>query len=172
MLRVTIQATVEAAWMAVASVRLGLVPAGLPTPDAYVCLAGDDGPLLRIDLWKSGGECHAFTAAEMWGSLVVIGWGESVHAVEVRTQQVQTIPLGSYFGHLYPGQDHLLVASAERLHAVRPDGSVAWRSDVLGLDGVLVHDLADDTIHGRGEWDPPGGWRDFTISRITGRFVP
>ena len=172
MASVTMRAAVDAAWVAVETVRLGPVPGGLPAPDAVVCLAGDDGPLLRIDLYRSGDECHAFADAVMWGPLVVIGWGHAAHAVEVGTSQVRTIPLGGYFGHFYPDGDQLLIASAERLHAVRADGSVAWRSAVLGLDGVIVHDIADDEIHGQGEWDPPGGWRDFRIRRATGAPAP
>jgi len=44
-----------------------------------------------------------------------------------------------------------------------------WRSDCLGIDGVMVDQVADGIIRGKGEWDPPGGWRPFQVRFATGR---
>ena len=77
--------------------------------------------------------------------------------------------LGTYFGHLYPSEEFLLVASAERLFRIDPDGAVKWRSGELGIDGVIVDRVSDQGIEGSGEWDPPGGWRPFRISVESGK---
>lgn len=124
-----------------------------------------------MDLYQSGDECFAFEEVRLWSGLVVIGWGHRVYLVEPRTRAVSALDLGGYFGHLYPEQQCLLVASAERLFRVEPDGSLPWRTDVLGIDGVVVHEVADGVIRGSGEWDPPGGWRPFQVSLSSGQRV-
>lgn len=59
-----------------------------------------------------------------------------------------TVALGSYFGHLYPTADYLLLASGERLFRMEPDRSIRWRSDVLGIDGVVVGEAGPPLIRG------------------------
>ncbi|WP_166881743.1 hypothetical protein [Massilia mucilaginosa] len=45
-----------------------------------------------------------------------------------------------------------------------------WRGRArrIGADGVLIVDAVDGVLRGAGEWDPPGGWRDFTLALDTG----
>ena len=61
------------------------------------------------------------------------------------------------------------MASVEHLFRVELDGSLGWRSDPLGIDGVVVNQIADGVIRGEGEWDPSGGWRPFQarLSRVS-----
>jgi hypothetical protein len=79
--------------------------------------------------------------------------------------------LGTYFGHAYPSETFLLVASAERLFQVALDGSLTWRPEYLGVDGVIVERISTDHIEGQGEWDPPGGWKHFRVSAHSGRLL-
>jgi hypothetical protein len=152
-------------------VRLGRVPTGLGTPDRFVAVESGEGPLLRVDLYQSIDECFAFEEVCLWSSFVVIGWGHRIYLVEPRTRAVWAHDLGSYFSHLHPGEHYLLVASAERLFRVEPDGSMLWRTDVLGIDGVVIDHVASGVIRGSGEWDPPGGWRPFQVSLSCGQRV-
>ena len=39
------------------------------------------------------------------------------------------------------------------------------------MDGVIIHDFYENKILGSGEWDPPGGWRDFTLDKQTGTLI-
>jgi hypothetical protein len=103
--------------------------------------------------------------------LVVIGFGSHVHAISLVDRSVVTVELESYFGHLYPALDFVLLASGERLFRMEPDRSVSWKSVHLGIDGVVVRDVGTDTIRGDGEWDPPGGWKPFEISVADGALV-
>lgn len=130
-------------------------------------MEGEDGPLLRLDLYSSG-EPFCFEEAEYWSGWVVVGWGQHVHLVELASRRAISRDLGSYFGHLYPGEDHLLVASAERLFCFEADGALRWTSDPLGIDGVVIQEVADGRIDGEGEWDPPGGWRSVSHSLTWG----
>jgi hypothetical protein len=78
--------------------RLGRVPAGRGTPDRFVAVESGEGPLLRVDLYRSGDECFAFEAVCLWSGFVVIGCGHRVYLVEPRTRAVSSLDLGSYFG--------------------------------------------------------------------------
>jgi hypothetical protein len=79
-----------------------------------------------------------------------------------------TLDLDDYFGHLYPLEHCLLVASSQRLFCVATDGIVKWSSRELGIDGVVVSRVWDAIIDGEGQWDPPGGWKPFRIRLDTG----
>jgi hypothetical protein len=96
-------------------------------------------PQVRIDVYT--GKCYqssGFEDAIFWRGWVVIGFGEQVFLVSPSDHRTITLELGSYFGHLYPLESCLLVASGERLFAVRIDGDLAWRTEVIGIDGVVI----------------------------------
>jgi len=46
-----------------------------------------------------------------------------------------------------------------------------WHNDQLGIDGVIIDRFGDATLFGQGEWDPPGGWRDFVLDKQTGKQI-
>jgi hypothetical protein len=149
--------------------RIGGIPAGLGTPDKYILLSQDDQPVLRVDAYRSSEECFPFRDAVIWHDSLVIGWGNCAYLINVNSGAVTKHSLGIYFGHIYAEETYLLIASGERLCRIRPDGSLHWTSDPLGVDGVLVHDVSDGVISGDGEWDPPGGWRPFRLSLDDGQ---
>jgi len=107
----------------------------------------------------------------VWSEFVAIGWGDHAYLVHLQTRHVSIIALDSYFGHLYPTENGLLIASGERLQLISRDGNLMWQSDVLGIDGVIVDDVDSALIRGRGEWDPPGGWKPFAVCVKTGQTV-
>jgi hypothetical protein len=168
MLTVSISATVEAAWISVTSVQVGRIPSGAGTPNRYVTISRDGEPFLRIDVYAYGPDSFAFEEAIVWGETVVVGFGSHVHLIALSDLAHQSIPLESYFGHLYPTQRYLLVASAERVFCVGADQQVLWRSDLVGIDGVVLSEIDGAIIRGEGEWDPPGGWRPFALITSSG----
>ncbi len=169
MSRVSFLTALDSPWTGMEPVRLGQAPTGHGTPDRFVAVASDEGPLLRVDLYQARDESFAFEEVRLWSGFVVIGWGHRVYLVELRTRAVSSLDLGSYFSNLYLAEQCLLVASAKRLFRVEPDGSLLWRSDDLGMDGVVVHQVADGVVQGEGEWDPPGGWRPFQVRLRNGQ---
>lgn len=168
MIAVALSETVEAEWLRIEPLRAGRTPPGLGTPDRYVTVSDEGRPLLRIDVYHDGPACFAFEDAIVWRSNVVIGFGDYVHAVSLEQRDVITVALGSYYGHLYPTPDYLLLASAQRLFRMEPDRSIRWQSDVLGIDGVVIGVAGPPLIRGDGEWDPPGGWEPFTLLAESG----
>lgn len=170
MYRVAFRDCLEPPWTHLAPLALGAVPAARGTAGAFVVVEVDDEPLLRVDLY-CGPACFAFEDATVWAGLLVIGWGERLHLVDLATREATLIELEGYFGHLYATTDHLLVASCDRVLRIARDRSVVWRSPPVGIDGVIVDDVLDGVISGQGEWDPPGGWMPFRLDLATGELM-
>jgi hypothetical protein len=169
--RFAFHSMINAPWTEMEPIRLGQVPAGLGTPDCFLTAEGEQGPLLRVDLFRSNEESFPFKEIAVWSSFMAIGWGHHLYLVEPKTRKVSDLNLGSYFGHMYKAEGDLLVASAERLFCVAADGSLLWRSVTLAIDGVIVDRVDNGVVQGQGEYDPPGGWRQFAVSLRTGQAV-
>ena len=162
----------DAPWTSMTPVRVGQVHLGVGTPATHVTVDHDGAPVLRVDVFESEPAAHAFQDALKWRDFVVIGFGSHVHLVSLTTRSSSSFALDGYFGHLYPIDDKLLVADAERLRCFDDDGSPIWTSVPLGLDGVLVHRVGAGVVEGEGEWDPPGGWRAFRLLLSSGQPLP
>jgi len=171
MLTATLSMTVAEEWRRVESVTVGRVPPGQGTPDRFVTVRNGAQPLLRVDVYADDEDASPFSDVSIWHGHAVVGFGHHVHAVSLAQRAVTTIQLDSYFGNLYPTRDYLLVASGVRLFRIEPDVCLGWTSEPLGIDGVVVTDPGPPVIHGQGEWDPPGGWRPFSLSAADGRPV-
>jgi hypothetical protein len=128
-----------------------------------------DNPVLRVDVYAFPRDCFPFEDALVWRDNLVIGFGSHVHAMANRAPSLVT--LNSYFGHLYPTPEYLLIASGDRLRRLEPDGSVLWTTEVLAVDGVVVNDPGPPLIRGEAEHDPPGGWQPFALSAADGLTV-
>lgn len=170
MITASFQNVADPPWEHVKPLRVGPIPTGLGTPNAYVLVENDGAPFMRIDVY-GGEDCYSFEATCVWREFVVIGFGSRVHMVNCQTQETITFELDSYFGHFYPGAEWLIIASGRRLLLIDPTGSVEWKTEPLGLDGVIVDSIESDLIQGRGEWDPPGGWRPFQVRLDTGEKI-
>jgi hypothetical protein len=153
-------------------IQVGRVLVPLSTPDLYVTVADDHAAILRVDVYAFGPDTFAFQDALLWQSNLVIGFGSHVHAISMQDRSVTTIELGSYFGHLYPTSEYLLIASGERLFRMDAGRSVLWKTDVLAVDGVVVHDPGPPIVRGDAEHDPPGGWQPFAVLASNGHAVP
>jgi hypothetical protein len=164
-----LRTTIDEPWTRMEPLRLGTVPAGRGTASAYVTVDSADGPLLRVDLYPEAEQFHAFSEALVWSRFLAIGWGHCLYLVRLGANEVSRLDLGTYFGYAYPEPEFLLVASAERLFRIGLAGGLEWRSDDLGIDGVIVDSITSELIEGQGEWDPPGGWRPFRVSVSSGK---
>ena len=163
---------IDAEWLRLNPIRVGRVPLSLGTPDCYVTVTDNDGmPVLRVDIYACGPDCFAFEDAIIWQNNIIIGFGSYVYAVSITTHAVVIIPLSRYYCGFYPTSDYLLIASGERLLRMEPDRSIMWESELLAIDGVVVQEPGPPLIRGEGEWDPPGGWKQFLIFAANGKVV-
>ena len=148
-------------------IRVGIAPTGAAAPGVYVTVEHDGMPFARIDAWTLW--AGPFTQVVTWKYFVILGRGDRVHLIDPLTREVSSIECGGYFGHIYPIDDRLLIADASRLMCINERGEQVWKSDTLGIDGVIVDEVREGVIVGQGECDPPGGWVPFRLSLENGQ---
>ena len=158
--------------------RLGKIPSGVGTADLFITIRDDDRPLLRVDLYRDfSEETFTFQDTLVWRERVFVGYGHKVYVIDPKKQSAAEIFLAAvgeglgYVGNFYSDEDYLLVASADSLLRLSSEGKVMWSAPNLGLDGVVVNSVENGLIQGEGEWDPPGGWRPFTVRLDSGELI-
>jgi hypothetical protein len=166
-----VRRTIEDDWLIVKPVRLGAVPSGLGTPDRYVLASDDEGPRLRLDIYLADTESAAFEAVTTWHDWIVVGIGSRIYLVALGDLTATVVDLEAGFCQLFPMADYLLATSAECIVRIERDGSIGWRSPRVGLDGVIVREVGSTVIQGEGDWDPPGGWKEFKLDVASGKRV-
>ena len=137
----------------------------------FVLICDDDRPALRVDLYRDNTEAMVFKGVTVWRGHVFVGFGQTVYVIDPKAPDGFAIRLESYFSKLYAGGDYLLVASAEAVWRLAPDGKILWKTAGLGIDGVVVKSVDQGIVEGDGEWDPPGGWIPFWLRLDTGQVL-
>lgn len=140
-----------------------------------VVIFDNEGIRTRVNVLSSAGT-SCFRDARCVGSLVFIGFGQYVFIFDVKAGAVVSHRLDGYFGHIYDRDDFenlptkfsVLVTSASEALAFSRTGELLWVRKNLGIDGVLLHSADLRQFDGEGEWDPPGGWRKFSLSADSG----
>ncbi len=140
------------------------------TPDAVCLLTLDGTPTLCVRLRRTSGESYTFRDAQYWRGFLIVGWGDAFYVIDPKSSSVIRHNLGTYFGDIH-ADDALLIASAERVVRVARDGTIAWTSEPVGIDGVTLSDVSPDFVAGSGEWDPPGGWKPYRLRMADGLVV-
>jgi hypothetical protein len=142
---------------------------------ASVSITGNNALVTQVNILASAGS-SCFRSLRSVDGIVYIGFGQFVFVVDVFLNQVRRHELEGYFGHLYDASDldHLesyisvLAASASELLAFDRTGGLIWKRCNLGIDGVVLRSAGTGRINGEGEWDPPGGWRPFSLVAESG----
>jgi hypothetical protein len=135
----------------------------------FVTISDDISPVLRVDLY--GDTFASMHDAIVWRENVFVGFGDAVYVIQIGRRSEVTIGLQSYFLGFYPATDYLLIASGTQLVRLSSSGEVLWKSPDLALDGVVVRHVESGLISGEGEWDPPGGSRQFKLWLETGELL-
>ncbi len=116
--------------------------------------------------------CSPFQEALRIGNVLAVGHEAHFYLFDTATMKnLLVLPIEGYFGHVYYDGGRFYVAGCYELYCIAPSGQVIWKSEGLGIDGVIVEVFDDQRISGAGEWDPPDGWRPFVIDRSTGKKV-
>jgi hypothetical protein len=149
-------------------VKIGEAGEGRQSPVAYVTVQDGQTPMLRVDLYEGHPAVRAFQDVQVWGNLLVVGFGAHLHLISLVTRIAQSVALHGYFGHLYALPECLLVTDAVRLHCFDRAGALLRKSVELGIDGVIVRRVEDGIIEGKGEWDPPAAGDPFEFSSRRG----
>ncbi len=169
MYNVELHHSIAAPWTELEPIRVGPVPSGFGTPGVFLTVSDQDKPVARIDVWPH--RAGPFTEFQVWNNRIVLGWNDQVHLVDPRSKVVKSFECDGYFGHLFPFDGCLLIGDATHLICISNISEKLWKSEAVGIDGVIVDELQNGVITGRGEWDPPGGWRPFRLSLLNGQKV-
>ena len=149
---------------------------GLSAPSIWVEVSVNGVPFKLIDLFAYD-ENTCFKSIKVVGSVLIIGFGESVHFINMKSNDYKSIRLDGYFGEMYTPEDFglkdnefgILVTSCDYLYHFSLIGEELWKSVQLGIDGVIVHEVTPPLIKISGEWDPLGGWEEKTVNLSDGR---
>ena len=154
--------SLESSWLSIEPVVLGLRPPHHPTPDAFLLV---DHPLgrFRFDVYYD--EIAMPPKAWIWNSIVIATTGSSLSLFDLRTGVTATTPIDAYVAGIYPYADVLFVTTASEIITFDEHLRPLTRHNDLGIDGVIIDKITDELIEGSGEWDPPGGWRPFSVIR-------
>ena len=143
--------------------------------EEYLCIRSLDKATCRVIGFRGS---SVFRDVTIWQQLVVVGYGNDVYAYDPAVNSIMSLNLNpqdsfDYFGSFYLSQqgDFLLVATSKALFRFDHNLVLIWKTEALGIDGVLVKRIESSIIHGESEWDPPGGWRPFEVDLLTGRIL-
>jgi hypothetical protein len=135
----------------------------------YLLVERDGRPALRLELRGSHRAERWFRAeATSWNGHIAVGFAQRVYVVHPSGSAACCVELDACFDAFRPEGDRLLVVSGQDITCLDERGAILWRSEPLGIDGVVIQSVDNGLISGDGEWDPPGGWRPFVISLADG----
>jgi hypothetical protein len=116
-------------------------------------------------------ESHSgpFKEAIAYTNLLAVGHEETFYLFDLNNKtNLLNLKMVGYFGHLYLDNEQFYVADANGLYCIDSTANVQWYNDGIAIDGVIIDEFTEDRIYGSGEWDPPGGWREFILDKKTG----
>jgi len=149
--------------------------------DRRLLISKSAEPVLILQLYNRADEdgfliSSAFFEFLLNESHVAIICGDYFHVFDMATYAFRSHPLGDYVGHIYSLPDihsdrlheRVLVATYCHVFLIDIAAGILWKSGQCAIDGVIITSIEDDTVLGRGEWDPPGGWESFKLDLKTG----
>ena len=137
----------------------------------YLLVYEEDGTKAFEIRYQFGGGNYSKEAVII-NNLLLVGHECHFYVYDLQTKQnILTLEMDGYFGNLYFHQDYFYVSDLGSITCLNKKGAILWRNNNLGIDGVLIHEFTENEIQGSGEWDPPGGWRDFVLDLKTGKLI-
>lgn len=140
----------------------------LNNPHSEYLVAREDDKVQAFEI-KHQAHGLPFKQAMIIDNLLLVGYQEHFYLYNLSIEKnIVSIEMAGYFSQFYLHLNLIYVADAEGLWCINYSGNVVWKNENLGLDGVIILKFEDDKIYGSGEWDPPGGWKDFLLDLKTG----
>jgi len=137
----------------------------------YLILTGDD-PVQHVFEIRFDYHCSPFKEALLIDDVLAVGHEGCFYLYDlVQNVNLTTIEMDGYFSNLYSYGNRVFVTSARSVYCFEKQGLLIWKNNNIGIDGVLIEKFTDHQIYGSGEWDPPGGWRDFVLDIKTGDII-
>ena len=116
--------------------------------------------------------CSPFKEAMRVDNILAVGFEEYFYLFDLVTKtNILKLKMEGHFGHLYFNEDLFYIADSAGINCINKNASIIWQNKNLGIDGVIINDFTNGKIAGSGEWDPPGGWRNFILDKQTGSLI-
>jgi len=112
-----------------------------------------------------------FQQIEFIGDLIIIGYQKNLYLYNLTTSFASKYEMDVYFCQIYCFERGFLVTSATNILCFDSSANLIWASQSLGIDGVIIESVVNRIIFCKGEWDPPGGWKDYKISLDSGDII-
>jgi hypothetical protein len=113
-----------------------------------------------------------FSEAVKEGSVLAVGIYDHFYLFNISSNKsMLALKLNFYFNKLYWYNDDFFVTDACEMYRINTFGQVKWKSNTLGIDGVLIHKFNEGKIYGSGQIDPPDTWDEFILDINTGRII-
>ena len=137
----------------------------------YLIVSQDDSEKnfyeIRYDV-----HCSPFKQAIIADNVLAVGYEEYFYLFDLSANtNILRLKMEGYFGHLYTDNGFFYLADAQGLYKIDKKANLNWHNNNLAIDGVIVTEFTPEKIKGSGEWDPPGGWRDFILNKETGIII-
>lgn len=113
-----------------------------------------------------------FKQSEVVDGMVIIGYGNRFSIFDLKKKKIKiNLSFDGYFGSFEVDNREIFVATDSEMINLTFQGIEKWKTDNLGIDGVIISQITETEIIGSGEWDPPGGWESFKLNRKTGKKI-
>jgi len=123
-----------------------------------------------INLKVESDDSPTFKQSEVVDGIAIIGYGNRFSIFDLNKKEIKAnLSFDGYFGSFKVNSGEIFVATDSELINLNFQGIEKWKTDNLGIDGVIISQITEREITGSGEWDPPDGWESFTLYRETGK---
>jgi hypothetical protein len=113
--------------------------------------------------------CNPFQQADIIDDILAVGHQRYFYLFDLRKNaNILILEMSGYFGYTYLDNELLYIADARYIYCINKSGEIIWQSTDLGIDGVIINQIDETKIYGEGEWDPPGGWKEFILEKQKG----
>jgi hypothetical protein len=114
--------------------------------------------------------CSPFNKVILTEGVLAMGYQDQFHLLEVTTLQcLLSLQTDFYFEDIKLHEGIFYITDACFVNAVTDYGKHIWKSECVGIDGVILQEITHSAINGIGEMDPPGGWVPFSLNPSTGK---
>jgi hypothetical protein len=165
---IAFQKFIDEPWLNMTPLYLGNVPPGLGTPKVYGIVKKAGKPFMLLNVYSDYSPVLP-PESLVWNDWLFIVFGEVIHWVSLTTFHTFSHELTWYCSGFYSLENYLLVSTAADILCFDKNAALLWISEEVGIDGVKIEKILENTIRGLGEWDPPGGWRPFELDFATGK---
>ena len=142
-IKLSFRNSIEFPWSNLKAVRIGCVPDSIPTPDKFVLIESDDIPILRVDIYLCMDDDNFYIKGCVLDRNIFLCFGNRLYCLSSVGKILNSIILKEGFVSIKPFDNSIFITTSRCLFKLESDGTIIWKSDDLGLDGVEIIAIKD-----------------------------